>query len=64
MIEKDKIYRISEAAEVTTLSISTLRRRIRDGRLKKVSASNEDIRIWGSELLKLMGKENTEGDNE
>jgi predicted DNA-binding transcriptional regulator AlpA len=57
MIEKDKIYRMPEIVELTGLSAGTIMRRIKSKHLKTVSEPNEHIRIWGSELLRFLGKE-------
>ena len=54
MIEKDKIYLLKEASEITRFSPATLRRRIKAGRLKAISKPYEYVRILGSELLKLL----------
>ena len=52
-INPNKIYRLEEASDIVGLSISSLRRRISAGYLKRVSYPGEDIRILGSEILKL-----------
>ena len=54
MIDKDKLYKIREVVTVTGLSVGTLRNRIKQGRLKIATAPNEDIRIWGSEITKML----------
>ena len=54
-IEENKIYKISEAAELLNYSTNTIRRLIKAGEIKKTSKPNRDIKIWGNELLGFLG---------
>jgi predicted site-specific integrase-resolvase len=54
-IEKDKLYRLKEASELTNYSISTLRRRIKAGEIRNISRKGQVTKIWGGELIRFLG---------
>lgn len=54
MIEKNKIYKLKEASELTGISVDTLKRRIKAKRLKILTKPGEHTRFWGSDLLKML----------
>lgn len=52
LIEDERLYTLTEVADMTGYSTKTIRRRMETGRLNRVTAKREKVKFFGKEIKK------------